>query len=308
MSACARLTDSHASRCRQPPRPRARAGFHCFAEGQGRLFLGVNFRKPLLTGFNDRAYNHLWHRGASCPPVPTPCARDAATSDQPDQQPLDGALLWLPGFRDSAPDVRGTNDENGTVVSLDNNVAVPLLFAALSHRAQTAAYMDCLQGQGSLVPHPVCRYDRPLGTRLGPEDTPVPERPERFKGIWRRQETQAASQLPPPVVPGDEFLPSDEAGFDLDGGNVADVETEADAAAFPATPAPTGPAVVPAVPAPVAPVAPAVPAPVAPVAPAVPAPVVPAPVAPAVPAPTVAPATPAPAAPAAPTLPQIPVG
>lgn len=278
----------------------------------------MNFRKPLLTGFNDRAYNHLWHRGASCPPVPTPCAREAATSDEPDQQDLDGALLWLPGFRDSAPDVRGTNDENGTVVSLDNNVAMPLLFAALSDRAQTAAYMDCLQGQGSLVPHPVCRYDRPLGTRLGPEDTPVPERPERFKGIWRRTENQAATQPAPPPVQGDDFLASGETGFDVDGGNVADVESDADAAAFtpPATPTPTGPAVVPAVPvAPVAPVTPAAPAvavpgvPVAPATPAVPvAPVTPAPVAPATPAVPVAPVAPATPVPAAPALPQIPVG
>jgi hypothetical protein len=216
------------------------AGFHCFAEAQGRLFLGVNYRKPLLTGFNSRSYTHLWHRSASCPKVPAPCERTAATSNGPDVNRLDGALVWLPGFRDSAPDVRGINDENATVVSLDNNVAVPLLYAALASRAETTAYMDCLQGQGgALVPHFVCRYKRPLGTRLGPEDVPVPERPERFKGIWRQEES-VLKPAPPPAPPEVFFAPTNPNVLLGSGGNglVGDVESQGDAAyVAPTTPA-----------------------------------------------------------------------
>ena len=160
--------------------------------------LGVNFRRPLLTGFNRRDYDRLWHRGASCPAYPAPCDRAAAASQEPDDQALDGALLWLPGFRDSCDDVRGYDGENGTVVSLDNNAAVPLLFAALAERAETAGYMACLQGQGALVPHPVCRNARPLPTRLGPEGF-VLERSARFKGLWSSQDM--AMPLPPMPPP-----------------------------------------------------------------------------------------------------------
>lgn len=163
--------------------------------------LGVNFRKPTITGFNSRDYKRLFHRGASCPAFPTPCEPAAATSSAQDRQPLDGALIWLPGFRDESADVRGRGRgaENGTVVSLDNNVGVPLLFAALADRAETNSYFDCLQGQGSLLPHPVCRHDRPLGTRLGPDDTPVPERRERFRGLWSASDSIVQ---PAPPAPG----------------------------------------------------------------------------------------------------------
>ena len=42
--------------------------------------------------------------------------------------------------------------------------------------------MFAMQGQGSLMPHPVCRHDRPLPTRLGPEDGPfLYERMPRFQ-------------------------------------------------------------------------------------------------------------------------------
>jgi hypothetical protein len=164
------------------------AGFHCFAEGQGRLILGVNYRKPLMRGFNRRDYKRLWHRGASCPAYPLPCDLSAATANVDNVNMLDGALLWLPGFRDSADDFRGQG-ANATVVSLENNVAIPLLFAALAHQSESSSYMDCLQGQGALLPHPVCRHDRPLGTRLGPLEVPVAERPERFRGLWSASES-----------------------------------------------------------------------------------------------------------------------
>ena len=60
---------------------------------------------------------------------------------------VQGALLWLPGFGDACSDVRGSA-ENGTVVSLDNNAAAPLLFAALAAPATEGhSYMDCLQVQ-----------------------------------------------------------------------------------------------------------------------------------------------------------------
>lgn len=176
------------------------AGFHCFAEGQGRAFLGVNYRKPLLTGFNSRDYDHLWHRSASCPAPPTPCDRSVAYSSAPDQNDLQGALLWLPGKRDSCSDVRGTGGENGTVVSLDNNLAVPMLFAALADRAEKHSYFDCLQGQGSLLKHPVCRYNRPLPLRFGPSDVPVDKQPERFRGLWSAVESKLLPPPPPPPV------------------------------------------------------------------------------------------------------------
>lgn len=163
--------------------------------------------------------------------MPAPCERSAATANAPDVNRLDGALLWLPGFRDSSPDVRGVSDENATVVSLDNNVAVPLLYAALAKRAETALYMDCLQGQGgALVPHNVCRYRRPLSTRLGPEDVPVPERPGRFKGIWRQEESQV--QLQPPPAPA-EAVSGDAPPLGTGStGELADIEFGPDAGFF----------------------------------------------------------------------------
>ena len=118
------------------------------------MLLGVNYRKPLLAGFNSRDYKRLWHRGATCPKFPAPCDPSAATGNTDIVHALDGALMWLPGNRDSMTDER-RQTVNGTVVSLDNNVAVPLLFSALADGAERASYMDCLQGQGALLPHPV---------------------------------------------------------------------------------------------------------------------------------------------------------
>jgi hypothetical protein len=167
----------------------------------------------MLNGFNTRDYDRLWHRGASCPEPPTPCARSAAVSQEVNKNPLDGALIWLPGKRDSCDDVRGTNGENGTVVSLENNAAVPLLFAALADRAKHHSYFECLQGQGSLLPHPVCRYPRPLPLRYGPLDTPVGDRPERFKGLW----TQADSKLLPPPPPPTIVTPTGDGSLNASG-------------------------------------------------------------------------------------------
>lgn len=158
--------------------------------------LGVGFRKPMLTGFNSRSYNHLWHRGASCPPWPQPCGSDFAASSEPDPVQLYGGLIWLPGFRDRAADVRGVDGEyNATVVSLNNNAAVPLLFTALASHAEDRSYMACLQGQGALTPHPVCRYDRPLPTRIGPERPGSAERVPQFRGLWK------ANTIPAPPAP-----------------------------------------------------------------------------------------------------------
>jgi hypothetical protein len=177
-----------------------RAGFHCFAEGQGRFMLGVGFRKPTLTGFNARSYTHLWHRGASCPPWPEACGRDFAAASAPDREKLYGGLLWLPGYRDHADDLRGINDQNATVVSLENNAAVPLLFSALASRARSRGYMVCLQGQGALMPHPVCRHERPLPTRLGPDTVPMLMRMPRFRGLWKANTIPEPPTPPAPVV------------------------------------------------------------------------------------------------------------
>jgi hypothetical protein len=218
--------------CSRPPS--VCAGFHCFAEGQGRLILGVNFRRPLLTGFNSREYERLWHRGASCPPYPAPCARAAALSQAPDQNALPGALLWLPGFRDSAPDVRGAGGENGTVVSLENNAAAPLLFAALAARAESASYMACLQGQGALLPHPVCRHERPLPTRLGPAHVPVLHSQPRFKGLWSIDDSRAVvAPPPPPPTPSNAFAGANgTAGYAGNSAALGDAAATADQTAY----------------------------------------------------------------------------
>jgi hypothetical protein len=162
------------------------------------MLLGVNHRKPPLAGFNSRDYKKLWHRGATCPEFPAPCDLSVATADDDIVHPLDGALLWLPGFRDTVPDKRGQG-VNATVVSLDNNVAVPLLFAALARRAEETAYMDCLQGQGAVLPHPVCRYNRPLSQRLGKEDTDLDNTRPRFQGIWTAEQSATLPPPPPPL-------------------------------------------------------------------------------------------------------------
>lgn len=164
-------------------------GFHCFAEGQGRTILGTTFRKPLMIGFNSRSYSRTWHRGASCPTYPSPCDISASNSDRSDINPVNGALIWLPRKADSCDDRRGAND---TVISLENNVAVPLLFAGLASTAEREPYMRCLQGMGSLMQHPVCKHSRPLSTRLGPDNVPF-DRMGKFIGLWTQRDTQAAA-------------------------------------------------------------------------------------------------------------------
>jgi hypothetical protein len=99
--------------------------------------------------------------------------------------------------------------------------AVPLLFAALSSRATTRSYFDCLQGQGALLPHPVCRHRRPLPTRLGGQDAPVREQRAAFRGLWPKGSgSQSAGQS------------QSEALLGNSAGGLTDVGHSSDRAAF----------------------------------------------------------------------------
>ena len=121
-------------------------------------------------------------------------------------------------------------------MSLDNGAGVPLLFAALAARAKTRTYMDCLQGQGSLRSHPVCRYERPLPTRLGPANVPVLERPERFKGLWRKEDSSSGAAPPPPPPPQSEMLLGASPGAvglaSANDGSLGAVQASTDGSAF----------------------------------------------------------------------------
>jgi len=141
-------------------------GMYCFAESQGRYVLGATTPMSRLTGFG-RGPTRTWSRAATCPPWPAPCP-DARSSDAPDAYPVRGALLWAPEFTDSVPDARGGN---ATAVSLDNNRAAPLLFAALALKG--TAYTSCLQGVGGLLRSPTCRRRRANAARMGPTDTEI---------------------------------------------------------------------------------------------------------------------------------------
>lgn len=74
-----------------------------------------------------------------------------------------GALLWNPTLSDSPPDARGIN---ATVVSLENNMAVPLLFSSIAAMLNSTWKPDnCVKGLNML---PVCSTGRPLLFRQGP--------------------------------------------------------------------------------------------------------------------------------------------
>ena len=79
-----------------------RAGFKCFAQQQARYLIGEGWRrKSYIVGINDKGYNRLVHRGASCPAWPARCPPDMAASKAPDANVLVGGLLWLPHVRAS---------------------------------------------------------------------------------------------------------------------------------------------------------------------------------------------------------------
>lgn len=153
-------------------------GFYCFAESQGRYMLGSGFRTPLVVGYNGRSPRKTWDRSATCPTWPSPCDSDDMLSDAVDKNPKLGALLWAPEHKDRISDRRGGNQ---TVISLENNWGMPLLWPGLA--LKKTPYVRCLQGRGGLLKHPVCRHARPNPERMGPPDAYVPPQGE-FKGLW----------------------------------------------------------------------------------------------------------------------------
>jgi endoglucanase len=136
-------------------------GLYCFAESQGRYVLGATTGRSRVIGYG-KGPTKTWSRTGTCPPWPAPCG-DVRARDAADAYPVEGALLWAPGFTDSVADARGGN---ATAISLDNNRAMPLLFPALALKA--GSYTRCLQGLGGLVTNPTCAHGRPNKDRMGP--------------------------------------------------------------------------------------------------------------------------------------------
>ena len=158
-----------------------RQGYYCFAETQGRYALGAGRYAPYMVGFSDTSPSKTWHRGAVCPAWPEPCDDGAPFADDRDANVLKGALLWVPTAKDGFPRSRGGN---ATVVSLENNWALPLLFPAL--KVKNSPYVRCLQGTGALRGQPLCRTGRPNELRMGPMDVTKPSMPE-FAGLYEKR-------------------------------------------------------------------------------------------------------------------------
>jgi cellulose synthase/poly-beta-1,6-N-acetylglucosamine synthase-like glycosyltransferase len=179
---------------RSPEAPKSlKMKYSCFAESQARYVL----RRGAVVGHNRKSARHIWHRGASCPKWPEPCDVAHATSKHPDYNVLHGALIWAPTDADEYADIRGKND---TVVSLENNWAMPLLMASLSDGG-ARNYGRCLQGESIILRNRVCRTKRPLAGRLGPM-TAWEEVPREFKGLWLPKiDPRAPSPPKPPKAP-----------------------------------------------------------------------------------------------------------
>jgi hypothetical protein len=154
-----------------------------------------------MVGYNDRTYTRIWHRGASCPArLDEPCDISVAYSDAPCPNTISGALLWNPVFEDFPEDARGRNT---TVVSLENNMAVPMLFAAVE--AQGVSYSECLHVQAShWLKKGVCRQGRPAKYPLGPKQANDKVDPE-FQGIYTPK-TKPNDRVPPPPPPAPQPL------------------------------------------------------------------------------------------------------
>lgn len=180
---------------------RLRAGLQCFAGEQARYLLGGHVAglfptRPFIIGYNNRTYTRTWHRGASCPaPGDGACSVRVAIQDAPDVNSIDGALLWNPTVADFPQDARGRNT---TVVSLENNFAVPLLFAAV--HTQSVQHTQCLNARGTAFMRArVCRNGRPNAFKLGPS-TDVSRGAPGFAGVYTPQENPA-DRVPPPPPP-----------------------------------------------------------------------------------------------------------
>lgn len=187
-----------------------RAGFQCFAAEQARYLLGgqiTGYRphKPFMVGYNDDTYTFTWHRGASCPEYGTaePCSIAVVTAGLPDRNVITGALLWNPVFDDFPEDARGRNT---TVVSLENNMAVPLLYAAVHE--QKVSFSECLTLQRSYwLDRAICRKGRPADFHLGPTTAPSRPTPE-FEGIFKPRDKEDDRISPPPPPAPESLVPS----------------------------------------------------------------------------------------------------
>ena len=156
-----------------------------------------------MIGYDDRTFTRTWHRGASCPPPGTPCDISVVYNDAPDIHRVNGALLWNPIFDDFPQDARGRNT---TVISLENNMAVPMLFAAVE--SQGVSYSECLNNQQTrFFKKGVCRQGRPANFRLGPQQAVGRLDPE-FEGIFKPTEREDDRIPPPPPPPVRELVPS----------------------------------------------------------------------------------------------------
>jgi hypothetical protein len=153
-----------------------------------------------MVGYNDRSYTRTWHRGASCPPHPQECTIKVAYSDDKDFNVIKGALLWNPVFDDFSEDARGRNT---TVVSLENNMAVPMLYAAVHE--QKVSFSECMALQRTYYrKRAICRRGRPAKYNLGPLQAVAKELPE-FEGLYKPKEKEN-DRIPPPPPPAPRAL------------------------------------------------------------------------------------------------------
>lgn len=176
-------------------------GIQCFAVEQGRYVLGGQVRgmrrqKPFIIGYNDRSYTRTWHRGASCPAWPATCDISVAFEDNPDENTIFGALLWNPIFEDFPVDARGRNT---TVVSLENNFAMPLLWPGLE--LQDMSFTECLNDQKTAFwDRAFCRADRPADYQLGPREAARSVGAD-FQGLYLPKPVDVRAPPPPPPSP-----------------------------------------------------------------------------------------------------------
>lgn len=148
-----------------------------------------------MIGYNSKTFTRTWHRGASCPAWNDLCDISVNINDAPDQNEISGALLWNPIFEDFPLDVRGRNT---TVVSLENNFAVPMLFAAVAQ--QKVSFSECMNAKGTAFVKPsICRKGRPQDDRLGPREAIGQVAPE-FEGLYKPREKED-DRIPPPPPP-----------------------------------------------------------------------------------------------------------
>ena len=201
--------------------------------GRGGSCSASNFRKPLLTGFNKREYNHIWHRGASCVPWPAPWrARRRYVGPARRQQPARRAPVatGLPRLvRRCARHQR--RERHGGVAGEQRGGAAPLCRARRPRRDAELHGLPAGPGLARAAPRvPV----RPASAHTaGPGRTwPVLDKPERFKGLWSQADV-AAAPPPPPPTPADLVLAPGTSGVLQSGDNsLTGVQATADSSSF----------------------------------------------------------------------------